>query len=54
MTTRYIQDLGTHMIDWGRHAKVNGMRGTGGAVMYVGEAAEVMRLVCNSMRKDKK
>lgn len=32
-------------MDWGRNATVNGVRGEGGAVVYRGEAAEVMRLV---------
>jgi hypothetical protein len=32
-------------IDWGRHATVDGARGGGGARWYVGEAAEVLRLV---------
>lgn len=33
------------LMDWGRYATVNGRRGTGGAVRYCGEAAEVMKLV---------
>lgn len=33
------------LIDWGRHVTVNGKRGHGGARVYMGEAAEVMKLV---------
>lgn len=37
------------VIDWGRHATVNGVRGNGGARIYRGEAAEVMKLVLKYM-----
>lgn len=32
-------------VDWGRHATVGGVRGEGGARLFVGEAAKVMALV---------
>jgi len=40
-----LQVSGRDFIDWGRHATVNGRRGEGAAVVYRGEAADVMRLV---------
>lgn len=39
------------LVDWGRNATVNGVRGYGGARWYSGEAAEVMKLVLKYMGK---
>ena len=41
------------VINWGRHAKVKGVRGQGGISVYMGEAARIMRLVLKHSKGEK-
>lgn len=39
-------------IKWGRNATINGQRGEGGAMVYMGEAYEVMKLLCGETKSN--
>lgn len=45
-----LQRNGNALIDWGRHATVNGRRGEGPARVYFGEDAEILKLVIKHSR----
>ena len=49
---RLIPQADGALIDWGRHATINGVRGVGSPKYYSGEDAEVLRLVIKHMKND--
>jgi hypothetical protein len=54
MKTVFLQQQANgDVINWGRHATVNGQRGEGGASWYRGEAARIMRLVLKHSKEIK-